>query len=185
MASAFERGGLPGTGQSEVATDQEGVLKSFGYEQKLSRRMGPFSSFAISFSGVGITSSVFLTLAFALTQSGSAGLWTWIPSSIGAFLIVAIFADLVGRIPVAGYAYQWSSRLTTPHIGWFVAITGLMGFAIGGTGTIFGVTPYFLEEFGLPTTTAWNVGGAIVLTAVVMTICIIGISSPQFSTTRP
>ncbi|HAW10798.1 MAG TPA: hypothetical protein DCX12_07005 [Chloroflexi bacterium] len=175
MASAFERGGLPGTGQSEVATDQEGVLKSFGYEQKLSRRMGPFSSFAISFSGVGITSSVFLTLAFALTQSGSAGLWTWIPSSIGAFLIVAIFADLVGRIPVAGYAYQWSSRLTTPHIGWFVAITGLMGFAIGGTGTIFGVTPYFLEEFGLPTTTAWNVGGAIVLTAVVMTICIIGI----------
>jgi amino acid transporter len=90
-------------------------------------------------------------------------------------LIVAIFADLVGRIPVAGYAYQWSSRLTSPHIGWFIAITGLMGFAIGGTGTIFGVTPYFLEEFGLPTTTGWTVVGAIVLTVVVMSICIIGI----------
>ena len=88
-----------------------------------------------------------------LEKSGTAGLWTWIISAFGCLLIAMIFADLAGRIPLAGYAYQWASRLTNPNLGWFVAVCGLIGFGVGAAGTAYGVTPYFLSEFGIETTT--------------------------------
>ena len=105
------------------------VLASFGYEQELDRAMGRFSSFAVSFSGMSITAAIFLTISFVFTHSGSAGIWAWPISSVGVLLVGLVFADLVGRIPVAGYAYQWSSRLTNARFGWFVAVCGLIGFA--------------------------------------------------------
>jgi amino acid transporter len=154
---------------------QAELLESFGYKQELNRAMGAFSSFAVSFSGVSITTAIFVLLAFLYTQAGSAGLWTWIPSSIGAFLVALVFADLVGRIPVAGYAYQWSSRLTNARLGWFVAVCGLIGFAVGAAGTIYGVTPYFLDEFGITITRNANIFGAIILTSIVLVVNIAGI----------
>jgi amino acid transporter len=81
----------------------------------------------------------------------------------------------VGRIPVAGYAYQWSSRLANPRLGWFVAVAGLIGFAVGCAGTIYGVTPYFMSEFGISVTRNAQIISAIVLTAFVATINIMGI----------
>jgi amino acid transporter len=161
--------------ESESDRAQAELLESFGYKQELSRDIGVFSSFAASFSGISITTSMFLLLPFLFTQAGTAGLWTWILSSIGAFLVALVFADLVGRIPVSGYAYQWSSRLTNARFGWFVATAGLIGFGVGCAGTIYGVTPFFLTEFGVNVTTASNVIGAIVLTVIVATININGI----------
>jgi amino acid transporter len=155
--------------------EQADLLESFGYKQELARDMGRFSSFAASFSGVSITTSMFLLLPFLLTQAGSAGLWTWILSSVGVFLVALVFADLVGRIPVSGYAYQWSSRLSNARFGWFVATAGLIGFGVGCAGTIYGVTPFFLDEFGISVTTTSNIVGAIVMTALVTVVNINGI----------
>jgi amino acid transporter len=151
------------------------LLASFGYDQELDRAMGWFSSFAVSFSGVSITAAIFLTLPFALGQAGTAGLLTWILSSIGALLVAFIFADLVGRIPVAGYAYQWTSRLANPRVGWFVAVAGLIGFGVGAAGTIYGLTPFFLTEFHIDVTRNSNIFGAIVFTLIVAAINIVGI----------
>lgn len=161
---------------SQSETDHQGeLLKGFGYEPALHREMGWFSSFAVSFSGVSITAAIFLTLPFLLSQSGTAGLLSWIPSSIGALLIAFIFADLVGRIPIAGYAYQWSSRLTNPRLGWFVAVGGLIGFGVGCAGTIYGLTPFFLSEFHITVTRNSNIIGAIVFTIICAAINILGI----------
>jgi len=157
------------------AATEADVLASFGYEQKLERAMGSFSSYAVSFSGMSITAAIFLTIGFVTTQAGSAGIWSWPISSVAVLLVGLVFADLVGRIPVAGYAYQWSSRLANPRLGWFVAVAGLIGFAVGCAGTIYGVTPYFLSEFGITATRNANIFGAIVLTLVVATINIMGI----------
>jgi amino acid transporter len=151
------------------------VLASFGYKQELDRAMGTFSSFAVSFSGVSITAAVFLTIAFVFTNAGSAGIWTWPISSVGVLLVGLVFADLVGRIPVAGYAYQWSSRLTNARFGWFVAVCGLIGFAVGCAGTIYGVTPYFMSEFGINDTVNAQILCAVVLALIVMVINVFGI----------
>lgn len=168
--------------QTHTSTDayaseeqQDKILGHFGYEQQLDREMGWFSSFAASFSGVSITTGVLLTLPFVLTQAGTGGLWTWIISAFGCLLIASIFADLAGRIPLAGYAYQWASRLTNPNFGWFVAVCGLIGFGVGASGTAYGVTPYFLSEFGIEVTRNATIIGAIALTVIVMLINIAGI----------
>jgi amino acid transporter len=157
------------------AATEADVLASFGYEQKLERAMGSFSSYAVSFSGMSISAAIFLTIGFVTTQAGSAGIWSWPISSVAVQLDGLVFDHLVGRIPVAGYAYQWSSRLANPRLGWFVAVAGLIGFAVGCAGTIYGVTPYFLSEFGITATRNANIFGAIVLTLVVATINIMGI----------
>jgi amino acid transporter len=163
------------SGSGATPPTENDVLASFGYKQELERAMGTFSSFAVSFSGVSITAAIFLTISFVFTQAGSAGIWAWPISSAGALLVGLVFADLVGRIPVAGYAYQWSSRLTNPRFGWFVAVCGLIGFAVGCAGTIYGVTPYFLSEFGINGTVNAQIIGAAVLALIVLTINIAGI----------
>ena len=163
------------SGPGSSTPSEADVLATFGYEQKLDRAMGTFSSFAVSFSGVSITAAIFLTISFVFTQAGSAGIWAWPISSIGALLVGLVFADLVGRIPVAGYAYQWSSRLSNARFGWFVAVCGLIGFAVGCAGTIYGVTPYFLSEFGITDTVNAQILGAAVLAIIVALINVVGI----------
>ncbi len=171
---AFSAGAsTAGTYASEE--QQAEILEHFGYEQQLDREMGWFSSFAASFSGVSITAGVLLTLPVVLAQAGTAGIWTWVISAGGCLLIAAIFADLAGRIPLAGYAYQWASRLTNPQFGWLVAVCGLIGFGVGAAATADGVTPYFLSEFGIETTRNSTILGAVALTLIVMLINIAGI----------
>jgi amino acid transporter len=162
-------------GEYASEKQQAEIVEHFGYKQQLDREMGWFSSFAASFSGVSITTGVLLTLPFILTQAGTGGLWTWVISAGGCLLIAAIFADLAGRIPLAGYAYQWASRLTNPNFGWFVAVCGLIGFGVGASGTAYGVTPYFLSELGIEVTRNAQILGAVGLTLIVMLINIAGI----------
>jgi amino acid transporter len=154
---------------------EDDVLAHFGYKQELDRAMGSFSSFAVSFSGMSITAAIFLTISFVFTNSGSAGIWAWPISSIGVLLVGLVFADLVGRIPLAGYAYQWSSRLTNARFAWFVAVCGLIGFAVGCAGTIYGVTPYFMSEFGINDTVNAQILCAAALAIIVMLINVFGI----------
>ncbi|AQT78782.1 hypothetical protein B1R94_05215 [Mycolicibacterium litorale] len=152
----------------------ESHLSHFGYKQELSRALGKFSSFAVSFSGVGISAGIFITLPVIWASSGTLGIWSWLPSSVGALLVGLIFADLVGRLPIAGYAYQWSTRLSNKTIGWMTGVVGFMGFGIGSAGTIYGVTPYFLSILGIETTRNSNIVGGVVLTVVVCTVLIVG-----------
>ncbi|HSZ69118.1 MAG TPA: amino acid permease [Solirubrobacteraceae bacterium] len=176
MSTQGLEGRIGATPARYTSDEQQGeILEHFGYEQQLDREMGWFSSFAASFSGVSITTGVLLTLPFVLTQAGTGGLWTWVLSAFGCMLIASIFADLAGRIPLAGYAYQWASRLTNPNFGWFVAVCGLIGFGVGAAGTAYGVTPYFLSEFGIETTRNATILGAAALTLIVMLINIAGI----------
>jgi amino acid transporter len=172
---AYGAGASSTVGEYASEQQQAEILEHFGYEQQLDREMGWFSSFAASFSGVSITTGVLLTLPFILTQAGTGGLWTWIISAFGCLLIAVIFADLAGRIPLAGYAYQWASRLTNPNFGWFVAVCGLIGFGVGASGTAYGVTPYFLSELGIEVTRNAQILGAVALTVTVMLINIAGI----------
>jgi amino acid transporter len=53
-----------------------------------------------------------------LATSGPRGLWMWVPAAIGQLFITLIYAHFAARIPLAGYAYQWASRLAGPKVGW-------------------------------------------------------------------
>jgi amino acid transporter len=109
-------------------------LEKFGYKQQLKRSMGSFSSFAISFSLISVITGVFANFAFGVQQVGGVLIWSWLLVGIGQLLVALVMANLANHFPITGYGYQWSSRLTNSHIGYFIAWALLMQFITGFPG---------------------------------------------------
>ena len=101
------------------------ILEAFNYRQELKRSLKLFSSFAISFSFISITTGIFTNYKFVIQTGGPAGIWSWGITVVGQLLVALIFAELAGIIPVSGYSYQWMKRLSTPFVSW---ITGWISF---------------------------------------------------------
>jgi amino acid transporter len=150
-------------------------LSRFGYKQALDREMGLFSSFGISFSAVSITGTVVLTLPYVLGTSGTWSVWTLFGSLIGGVAVALVFCDLVGRIPLAGYAYQWSSRLASAGIGWFAAVGGILAFFLGTALGFYGFAPFFLSELGIPVNKTSQTLCGVVLLLIVVGVNAVGI----------
>jgi amino acid transporter len=98
----------------------EEALRKYGYKQEFQRELKHFASFAIGFSFISITTGIFTTYGFVLVNSGPVGIWTWPLVIVGQLFVALVFAALASRIPLAGYSYQWASRLANPWIGWLI-----------------------------------------------------------------
>jgi amino acid transporter len=92
-------------------------------------------------------------------------------------MIALVVAELGTRIPLAGYAYQWSARLVNPTYGWFVGFAGLLYMAVGGGAIMLGVaSPLLLSEFNVDHPSARLVlAVAIILSLLPVVINIISI----------
>ena len=106
-----------GVAESERADE---VLRRYGYQQEFGRTLRRFASFAIGFSFISITTGIFTTYGFVLLNSGPLGIWTWPLVIVGQTFVALVFGALVSRMPLAGYTYQWASRLANPKIGWLI-----------------------------------------------------------------
>ncbi|HEX7492206.1 MAG TPA: amino acid permease [Candidatus Limnocylindrales bacterium] len=104
----------------------EQKLNQFGYSQEFSRTFARFASFAIGFSFISITTGIFTTYGFVLNNSGPVGIWTWPLVIVGQLAVALVFGALAARMPLAGYSYQWMSRLANPHIGWLLGWVAFM-----------------------------------------------------------
>jgi amino acid transporter len=98
----------------------EEAVRKYGYRQEFRREIKHFASFAIGFSFISITTGIFTTYGFVLANSGPLGVWTWPVVIVGQLFVALVFAALASRIPLAGYSYQWASRLANPYIGWLI-----------------------------------------------------------------
>ena len=128
----------------------QSVVIDAGYRPELRRSLRLFSLFAISFSIISITTGIFLNYGFGLTHWGPASIWTWPVVAVGNLMVAFIIAELGTRIPLAGYAYQWSARLVNSTYGWFVGCIGLlyMTAAAGAVALLIGA-PLILSEFNV------------------------------------
>jgi amino acid transporter len=118
--------------ENEISDAQDvGDLHGFGYRQSLRRSIGSYGSFAVAFSMISITTAVFFLLPSLFSTVGGVGVWLWVPCSAGIFMIVLVYAHLAARIPITGFAYQWNSRLVSPHYGWFTGWTAFLAFCAG------------------------------------------------------
>src|SRR5580658_8368731 len=153
MSSTAAEPNLPGraTATARPAVDSaEAVVERAGYQPELRRSLRFFSMFAISFSIISITTGIFLNYGFGLAYWGPASIWTWPIVAVGNMAIALVVAELGTRIPLAGYAYQWSARLVNPTYGWFVGFAGLLYMAVGGGAIMLGVaSPLLLSEFNV------------------------------------
>ncbi len=135
-----------------TADSAELVLQRAGYKPELRRSLRFFSMFAIAFSIISITTGIFLNYGFGLAYWGPASIWTWPIVGVGNLMVALVVAELGTRIPLAGYAYQWSARLVNPTYGWFVGFAGLLYMAVGGGAIMLQVAaPLLLSEFNVDT----------------------------------
>jgi amino acid transporter/predicted flap endonuclease-1-like 5' DNA nuclease len=111
-------------------SEDERVLHEMGYAQELSRRMGPFQSFAISFSIICIISGGLASFPIAI---GTGGPWMatigWIIGGVFALIVAASLGQIASAYPTAGSLYHWSSILGGRFWGWLTALINLLGLA--------------------------------------------------------
>ena len=111
-------------GTGPVPEDER--LERFGYRQQFVRSLRHFESFAVAFSFISITTGIFTTYSFAITTAGTRSIWTWLIVVAGQSLVALVYGALSVRVPLSGYSYQWASRLSNTHVGWWF---GWMSFA--------------------------------------------------------
>ncbi len=104
------------------------VLHSMGYAQELSRRMGLFQNFAISFSIICILAGGITAFPLSLSAGGGASLGIgWPLASIFALVVACALGQVASAYPTAGGIYHWASILGGRGFGWGAAWLNLLG----------------------------------------------------------
>ena len=113
--------------QHHISEDEK-VLHGMGYAQELSRRMGTFQSFAISFSIICILSGGLGSFPIALSTGGPFSLTVgWLIGGVYALIVAAALGQIASAYPTAGSLYHWSSILGGRFWGWATAYVNLLG----------------------------------------------------------
>ncbi|MFM7838764.1 MAG: amino acid permease, partial [Chitinophagaceae bacterium] len=144
------------------------AYNEFGYRVELSRSMGSFSSFAISFSLISVLTGLFANFNYGYQQAGDAIFWMWLLVAIGQFLAALVMANLSRRFPIAGYGYQWAARLLNTDFGFFVGWFLLLQFITGFPGICQTFTVTFLGIVGITVSPSWLVAGTILVISTVV-----------------
>lgn len=134
-------------GQPAYADDVK-TLHKMGYAQELSRRMGHFSNFAISFSIICILSGGINSLAQGTSGVGGAGLAIgWLVGGACALLFTLGMAQIASAYPTAGGLYHWSSILGGRFWGWLTAWMNLLGLITVLSAINVGTYYFFIGSF--------------------------------------
>ena len=143
------------------------LLTRFGYKPEYRREIRRFASFAIGFSFISITTGIFTTYGSVLGWGGPLGIWTWPFVVLGQLCVALVFAALASRIPLAGYSYQWASRLTNPKIGWLFGWLSFMYLIVVVVSVDYAISSTVLPSLFNYTETALN---AWLVTALIILI---------------
>lgn len=145
----------------------EEAVQKFGYKQEYRRDLKRFASFAVGFSFISITTGIFTTYGSVLASSGPLGIWTWPVVIVGQLFVALVFAALASRMPIAGYSYQWVSRLANPKIGWLIGWISFVFLLVDVVAVDYAVAATVLPSlFGYTET----LGNAWLATAIVILI---------------
>jgi amino acid transporter len=111
-------------------------LHEMGYAQELSRKMGAFSNFAVSFTIISILSGCLTLFGFGMAVGGPASsAYGWPLVGIMVTFVALAMAEVCSSFPTAGGLYYWSAKLAPgksgPAWSWFTGWFNLLGqFAI-------------------------------------------------------
>ena len=138
---------------------------------KLARELGWYASFSVAFGFVSIATGIFTTYGAVLNSSGPRGIWAWPIVVLGQLGVALIFGALAARVPIAGYAYQWVSRIANPVWGW---IMGWISFSFLGVVVVAvdytiaaTILPELIGYTGTPQN-AWAITAVVILAQAVL-----------------
>ena len=156
-----------------VLADDTATLHKMGYAQELSRRMGGFSNFAISFSIICILAGGITSFQVGFCTGGGFGVFVgWIVGSIYAMIVALAMAQISSAYPTAGGLYHWSSILGGRGWGWATAFVNLLGLIFVVSSVDVGVYLLFTSLiltniFGIDTS-KWGMTQQCVVVAVIL-----------------
>ncbi len=142
-------------------TEDEKVLHGMGYAQELSRRMGGFQNFAISFSIICILAGGITSFPLAMGTGGAfEATIGWLVGGVFAMVVAACLGQIASAYPTAGGLYHWSSILGGRGWGWATAWINLLGLIFVVASVDVGVWQLFRDlvvngVFGVDVT-AWT-----------------------------
>ena len=129
-------------------TEDVKILHSMGYAQELSRRMGAFQNFAISFSIICILAGGITAFPLSLSAAGGASLgFGWPLACLFALIVAASLGQVASAYPTAGGIYHWASMLGGKGWGWAAAWFNLAGLLFVVSSVNFGVFLLFRDLF--------------------------------------
>jgi len=112
----------------EKQTDDLRRLHEMGYAQELARRLGEFSSFALSFSIICILAGGVTSFHLGLSSVGGASIGLgWPLVALFALVVAATMGQLASAFPTAGGLYHWAALLGGRGWGWATAWFNLAG----------------------------------------------------------
>lgn len=152
------------------------LLAKYGYKEELQRTMKSYSSFALAFSMISVTTTVFTLFAQPFQTVGGIAIWLWIPVILGTLLLAAVYGHLAVRLPITGYAYHWASRLVNVHYGWFTGWNALLCQFVGSAGIAVATASVFAPDFWDKPTHANIITLAAIAVIVAVVINIISIA---------
>jgi amino acid transporter len=160
--------------------DEDARLAKFGYTQRLDRSVGRLASFAIGFATISATTAVFTGFGAGYFTAGAPFVWTLLIAGAVFTIWAAIAADLTAKIPLAGYAYQWASRLHGSNLAFFTGTSALIGWICGMTGVSYILSGYLGGLFGWNMTQTAQILAAIGVMAVCVVINLYGVRFATF-----
>lgn len=123
-------------------------LHSMGYSQELSRRMGLFQNFAISFSIICVLAGGITAFPLSLSGAGGASLGLgWPLATVFALLVACALGQIASAYPTAGGIYHWASMLGNKTYGWVAAWLNFLGLLFVVSSVNFGVFLLFRDLF--------------------------------------
>jgi amino acid transporter len=84
-------------------------------------------------------------------------------------LITLVYGHLAARLPVTGYAYQWASRIVSPHYGWFTGWNAMLCTLVGSAGIAVSLASVFAPDVWA-SPTHWDVALLAVIAIVVAVV---------------
>jgi amino acid transporter len=136
------------------ASDDENLLHRLGYAQELSRGIGAFRNFAISFTIMSILAGCVSSYYLAFQWGGPvAVVWGWLIVGFFTIFVALSMAEIASAYPTAGGLYYWSSKLGSPAWGWFTGwfnLLGLVGVGAVGYGLAIVAASLFDLLWGYP-----------------------------------
>ncbi|MFL6110282.1 MAG: amino acid permease [Catenulispora sp.] len=154
-----------------LTPDDDDVLEALGIKPELSRKMGAFGNFAISFSVICILAGGMSLFGFGLGHGGPVVmLGSWVVIGALTLLVGMSLADVVSAYPTSGGPYFMAEKLGGRRWGWFTGWLNLLGLLGAIAGIDYGAAA-FIGAFAqlqwditpTPTSTMVIFGGILLL----------------------
>ncbi|MHA6763467.1 APC family permease [Streptacidiphilus sp. PAMC 29251] len=123
-------------------------LEALGYRQELRRSLSVLGNISMGFAVVSPVVGLYAVAVVGLGIAGPAWVWALPICLLGQALVVCVYSELASQWPLAGGAYQWSRRLTSPAFAWLSGRMWQFAVMFANTTVAYLAAPWVFTLFG-------------------------------------